>query len=317
MCDEELAASGIFSGESHAESATKVGSGIDLAADLIAGATLAITAWITTLNDKIGDDTVKGGAVKVVASGECKQVFDRLRSIAAEEIELDTPLFGSDYCGYRLIEALGKSQIVFGRMAGSDDADARGDIHGTALVQQINGESSDEVIRIAKRGLDRSGRRRLTVSGNGSKYGKPRVGYVIIERAAICVNQNLKSCRSGRSRYKFSRGGANDRIAMLHRFTQNSRQDKRFQLRKGAKYLRTGSRVERLASPEPEQNLATLRVTDYRQRADKITNPTIPTRLFDQPVDPLTAGARQLFRPEDGNGGLDFRTRTNPNKTSQ
>src|SRR5262245_53334539 len=59
VSDEKLAAAGVLARKGHTDRASTIGPGIDLAANLIAGAALAVAARITPLNNEIRNDTVK------------------------------------------------------------------------------------------------------------------------------------------------------------------------------------------------------------------------------------------------------------------
>jgi hypothetical protein len=56
--DEKLAAAGVLARESHPDRAANVRQGVDLAADLIAGAAFAVAARVAPLNDEIRNDAV-------------------------------------------------------------------------------------------------------------------------------------------------------------------------------------------------------------------------------------------------------------------
>src|SRR5437868_150732 len=57
--NEPLRAAGVFARQGHADRAAVVGHFVDLAANLIAGAAVAVAAWVAALDDEVGHDAVE------------------------------------------------------------------------------------------------------------------------------------------------------------------------------------------------------------------------------------------------------------------
>src|SRR5262245_43798209 len=92
--DEKLAAAGILARKSHPDSAAGVRPGVDLTADLIAGAPLAVAARVASLNDEIRHDAVKSNAVEETSARESDEAVHRDRRVLREEFDLDLAFGG-------------------------------------------------------------------------------------------------------------------------------------------------------------------------------------------------------------------------------
>src|SRR5215510_3793199 len=93
MRDEKLAAAGVLAREGHPDRAANVRPGIDLAADLIAGAAFAVAARVASLNDEIRHDAVKSHAVEKASARERDEAVHRDRRVLREKFDSD-PAFG-------------------------------------------------------------------------------------------------------------------------------------------------------------------------------------------------------------------------------
>src|SRR5262249_47997788 len=81
MRDEKLAAAGVLARKSHPDRATNVRPGVDLAADLIAGAAFAVAAGVASLNDEIRHDAVKSEVVEEALAREPNEAVHRDRRV--------------------------------------------------------------------------------------------------------------------------------------------------------------------------------------------------------------------------------------------
>src|SRR5262249_39610179 len=126
--DEKLAAAGVLAREGHPDRAASVRPGIDLAADLIAGAALAVAAPVPSLDDEIRHDAVKSQAVEEPPARERDEAVHRDRRVLREEFDLDPAPGGVDRGGDFLIEARDDALIEGFAMARLNDADAVGEI---------------------------------------------------------------------------------------------------------------------------------------------------------------------------------------------
>src|SRR5262245_8767120 len=102
MRDEELAAAGILPVESHADGAAQIGPLIELVSNRIARTTLAVSAWVAILDDKVGHDAVKGNPVEEALARQRDEVGDCQRRIEHCQLELDGPLIGVDKSSRRI-----------------------------------------------------------------------------------------------------------------------------------------------------------------------------------------------------------------------
>src|SRR5262249_10518510 len=66
MRDEELAAAGVLAREGHSDRAASVRPGVDLTAELITGAALAVASRVAPLDDEIRHDAMKSQVVEEI-----------------------------------------------------------------------------------------------------------------------------------------------------------------------------------------------------------------------------------------------------------
>ena len=76
MSHKPLRAACVFAGQSHSHCAATIFDLIDLAANLVAGSAISITAWIATLNYKVWNDAMKRNAVEVSATRQLYKTID-------------------------------------------------------------------------------------------------------------------------------------------------------------------------------------------------------------------------------------------------
>src|SRR4030095_3191363 len=123
----------------HPDRAAGVRSGVDLAADLIAGTAFAVATRIASLNDEIRHDAVKGQAVEVAFAGERDEAVHGDRGVFRKEFDPDRP-FGCVNCGGdSFVDARGDALVKAFVMARLNDANAVGEISFSHLLEQING----------------------------------------------------------------------------------------------------------------------------------------------------------------------------------
>src|SRR5262245_32223080 len=77
--DEKLAAACVLARKRHPDRAANVRPGVDLAADLIAGAAFAVAERVASLNDEIRNDAVKSEAVEEALARERDEAVHRDR----------------------------------------------------------------------------------------------------------------------------------------------------------------------------------------------------------------------------------------------
>ena len=94
MGNEKLAAAGVLARQSHPDRAASVRPGVDLAADLIAGAAFAVTARIAALDDEVGNDAVESQVVEKTLARERDKAVHRDRRVLWEEFKLDLAFVG-------------------------------------------------------------------------------------------------------------------------------------------------------------------------------------------------------------------------------
>src|SRR5262245_204487 len=135
--DEKLAAAGVLARKSHPDRAANVRPGVDLAADLIAGAAFAVAARVTSLNDEIRHDAVKSEAVEEALARERDEAVHRDRRVFREEFDPDPAFSGVNRGGGFLVEARGEALIEGFAVARLNDADAVRKIARANLIEQI------------------------------------------------------------------------------------------------------------------------------------------------------------------------------------
>src|SRR5215510_11548349 len=155
MRDEKLAAAGVLAREGHPDRAANVRPGIDLAADLIAGAAFAVAARVASLNDEIRHDAVKSEAIEEALARERDEAVHRDRRVLREEFDPDPALGGVNRGGDFLVEASGDALIESFAMARLSDADAVRKIARAHPIEQIDGVTADQVILVGERGFHR------------------------------------------------------------------------------------------------------------------------------------------------------------------
>src|SRR5262245_31222552 len=173
--DEKLAAAGVLARKSHPDRAASVRPGVDLAADLIAGAAFAVTTRVASLNDEIRHDAVKAQAVEEALARERDEAVHRDRRVLREEFDPDPAFGGANRGGDFLVEARDDALIEGFAMARLNDADAVGAIARAHLLEQIDGMAADQVIPVVERGFHRFDRLRLLMLREGSEYGEPGI----------------------------------------------------------------------------------------------------------------------------------------------
>src|SRR6266545_3105000 len=185
VCDEKLAAAGVLARKSHPDRAASVRSGVDLAADLIAGAAFAVATRIASLNDEIRHDAVKSEAVEEALARERDEAVHRDRRVLLEEFDPDSAFGGVNRGGDFLVEARDDALIEGFAVARLNDADAVGAIARAHLLEQIDGMAADQVIPVGERGFDRFDRLRLLMLRDGGEDGEPGV----VRRVALTSRQ--------------------------------------------------------------------------------------------------------------------------------
>src|SRR5262245_16382522 len=155
MRDEKLAAAGVLARKSHPDRAASVRPGVDLAADLIAGAAFAVAARVAPLNDEIRHDAVKIEAVEEALSRERDEAVHRDRRVLREEFDPDPATRGVDRGGDFLVDARGDALIEGFAVARLNKADAVGEVARAHLFEQIDGVAANQMVAVAERRLYR------------------------------------------------------------------------------------------------------------------------------------------------------------------
>src|SRR5262245_2872371 len=161
--DEKLAAAGVLAREGHPDRAASVRPGVNLAADLIAGAAFAIAARVPSLNDEIRHDAVKSEVVEEALARERDEAVHCDWRVLWKEFDPD-PAFGCvNRGGDFLVEARGDTMIRSFAMARLNDADAVREIAPANLFEQIDGVAADQMILVGERGFHRLNCLRLLI----------------------------------------------------------------------------------------------------------------------------------------------------------
>src|SRR5215813_11495140 len=155
MRNEKLAAAGVFARQSHPDRAADVRPGVNLAADLITGATFAIAARIATLNDEIRHDPVEGQVIEEAFARERDEAIHSDRRVLWEEFDPDLAFRGVNRGRDLFVNARDDALIKGVAVARLNDADAVGEIARAHLFEQIDGMSADQVVPVGERGFDR------------------------------------------------------------------------------------------------------------------------------------------------------------------
>src|SRR5215475_5192622 len=189
MRDEKLAAAGVLARESHPDRAANVRPGVDLAADLIAGAAFAVAARVAPLNDEIRNDAVKSEAVEEALARERDEAVHRDRRVLREEFDPDPATRGVDRGGDFLVEARGEALIESFAVTCLNDADSVRKIARAYPIEQIDGMAAYQVILVGERGFHRFDRLRLLILRDGGEDGESGVVRRVIFRPRQRIDQ--------------------------------------------------------------------------------------------------------------------------------
>src|SRR5215467_13000820 len=124
MRNEKLAAAGVFARQSHPDRAADVRPGVNLAADLITGATFAVTARITALNDEIRHDAMEGQVIEEAFARERDETIHGDRRVLREEFDPDLALGGVNCRRDFFVQSRGDAPVEELVVAGLNNADA-------------------------------------------------------------------------------------------------------------------------------------------------------------------------------------------------
>src|SRR5215468_7673272 len=89
--DEELAAARVFPVERHADSSTQIWQLVQLIADRVAWATVAVAPGIAVLNHEIGHHTVNRSPIEKSLADEIDEVGDGQRRVRDRELDFNRP----------------------------------------------------------------------------------------------------------------------------------------------------------------------------------------------------------------------------------
>src|SRR5215813_12628855 len=148
MRDEKLAAAGVLAREGHPDRAANVRPGVDLAADLIAGAAFALPARVPSLNDEIRNDAMKSEAVEETLARERNEAVHRDGGVSREEFDPDPAFGGVNRGGDFLVDARGDALIEGFAVARLNDADAVGEVARAHLFEPIDGVAANQMVAV-------------------------------------------------------------------------------------------------------------------------------------------------------------------------
>src|SRR2546423_7932438 len=255
--DEPLRAARVLARQGHADRAATVRNHIYLAANLVAGAAVAVAARVAALYDEVRHDAVERDAVEVVPARKPYEVVNRQRRVLRQQLNRERALVRRDDGANIFSDARGGALVVrpvVARVDGLDAARARRS-PARALAQNVRRSSADEVVRSFERLLQGVGRLRALLLRERADDGERGVVHLVLQRARQGRGERARVVGIGWHLREYVRGcRANDNVVGLQLLARGRGEVCRFERLQRAQQVGHGERGRVLALDERAQS---------------------------------------------------------------